>query len=95
MYLSIYLSIDLLVNHISIYLTIYIYKLISTYQVSSATLESRVFNHMKIVDPPSGIEPGPSTFQAGVQPLHHGAINIKSIYVYILVIIFVTGRDRV
>ena len=54
------------------YIHIYIYKLISTYQVSSARLESRVLNHMKIVVPPPGIEPGPSTFRAGVQPLHHG-----------------------
>ena len=34
--------------------------LVSTYQVSSARLESRVLNHMEIVDPPPGIEPGPS-----------------------------------
>ena len=27
---------------------------------------------MKIVNSPPGIEPGPSPFQAGVQPLHHG-----------------------
>ena len=48
---------------------LYIYRLISTYQVSSARLESRVLNHMKIVVPPPGIEPGPSTFRAGVLPL--------------------------
>ena len=51
---------------------VYIYKLISTYLISSARLESRLFNHMKVVVPPPGIEPGPSTFWAGVQPLHHG-----------------------
>ena len=61
LYLHIYLSI-----HIH---NIHIYKLISTYRVSSARLESRVLNHMKIVDPPPGVEPGPLTFWAGVQPL--------------------------
>ena len=35
--------------------SLYIYKLISTYQVSSARLESRVLNHMKFVDPDNGM----------------------------------------
>ena len=33
---------------------------------SSASLESRVLKHMKIVNPPPGIEPGLSTFRMGM-----------------------------
>ena len=40
---------------------------------------SIVLNHMKIVDqPPPGIEPGPSTFRAVVQPLNRLYIYINT-----------------
>ena len=54
--------------------SIYIYIKVSI----QATACRRFWNF----DQPQGIEPGHSTFRAGLQPLHHGANFIESIYLW-------------
>ena len=54
---------------LSFSLCIYFYSLILTNQVSSARLENRSLNQMKIVVSLSGIDPEPFTFRVGVQIL--------------------------
>ena len=61
---------------------VYIYRPISTYQVSSARLESKELTHIKIVVPPKGIKPGSPTFRVGVLLLQHKG-NLESINSYL------------